>query len=54
MPSPPSLVQNENQPAFKSESEGSVTSSKLDGKSLPSNVDAEQGLLAACILDSSG
>ena len=54
MPSSPSLVQNKNQPAFKSESEGSVTSSKLDGKSLPSNVDAEQGLLAACILDSSG
>ena len=54
MPSSPSLVQNENQPAFKNESEGSATSSKLDGKSLPSNVDAEQGLLAACILDSSG
>ena len=54
MPSSPSLVQNENQPAFKNESEGPSTSSKLDGKSLPSNVDAEQGLLAACILDSSG
>ena len=54
MPSSPSLVQKENQSAFKSESEGSATSSKLDGKSLPSNVDAEQGLLAACILDSSG
>ena len=54
MPSSPSLVQNENQPAFKNESDGPATSSKLDGKSLPSNVDAEQGLLAACILDSSG
>ena len=27
---------------------------KIEGRSLPSNLDAEQGILAACIVDASG
>ena len=32
----------------------SSTTDTIEGKPLPSNLDAEQGLLAACILDTTG
>ena len=31
-----------------------VSSEKIEGQALPSNLDAEQGILAACIVDASG
>jgi len=33
---------------------GSRSLEKIEGQALPSNLDAEQGILAACIVDASG
>ena len=54
MPSPPSLSHNNKQSGSNRNPGKSTMPSIVEGKSLPSNIDAEQGLLAACILDSSG
>ena len=54
MPSSSSLLKQDNEAKYSSTSEKNLPQGKLDGKPLPSNIDAEQGLLAACILDSSG
>ena len=54
MPSPPSLSHENKQVGFNQNLTTSAMPSTLEGKSLPNNIDAEQGLLAACIVDSSG
>jgi len=54
MPSSPSLSQENKQVGFKQNLTTPAMPSTLEGKSLPNNIDAEQGLLAACIVDSSG
>ena len=51
MPSSSSLLKQDNEAKYSSTSEKNLPQGKLDGKPLPSNIDAEQGLLAACILD---
>ena len=54
MPSSPSLTHDNKQAGFNQNLTTSAMPSTLEGKSLPNNIDAEQGLLAACIVDSSG
>ena len=57
MPSSSSFVKDTASPLKKASAFSSGKSSKnelVEGKALPSNQDAEQGLLAACIVDTSG
>ena len=57
MPSSSSFAKDKASPLKKASAFSSGKSSKnelVEGKALPSNQDAEQGLLAACIVDTSG
>lgn len=54
MPSFPSLPEQQKQNTSKADQANYSQKAIPEGKALPSNIDAEQGLLAACIVDSSG
>ena len=54
MPSFPSLPEQQKQNTSKADQAKYSQKAIPEGKALPSNIDAEQGLLAACIVDSSG
>lgn len=54
MPRSPSLSQSQSSSTSRADQSNTHGAEVLEGRSLPSNLDAEQGLLAACILDGSG